>query len=287
MKTYKIILGIFLTLFFNGEVFCQLTVSNIGNVVVNANIQDWGSGLKVIVPTANSCAYHLTYAGKDRFYVCAQGWLWCEKGGWFGSDLKLKQNINKINSPLSTVLKLNGIQFDYKGEVKNSGQRLGFVAQDVEKILPGLVKTMPDSTKGIAYTDITALLVEAIKEQQVQIDALKKQISGKVKSSSSKNASVQTAVETTESIALAYLDQNSPNPFSNITQIGYYLPDAVQKATLYIYDMNGNQLKVIPINQNGKGYITINGSELHPGMYLYSLIADGKEIDTKRMILTE
>ena len=56
---------------------------------------------------------------------------------------------------------------------------------------------------------------------------------------------------------------------------------------LNIYDMNGIQLKTIAINQKGNGSITINGSELRPGLFFYSLIADGKEIDTKRMILTE
>ena len=83
------------------------------------------------------------------------------------------------------------------------------------------------------------------------------------------------------------LYQNSPNPFSVSTKIEYYLPADVQKATIYIYDMNGTQLKSIPLNQKGNGSITINGSELKAGMYMYTLIADGQVIDTKRMILTD
>ena len=47
------------------------------------------------------------------------------------------------------------------------------------------------------------------------------------------------------------------------------------------------QLKSYPLVQRGKGNVTINGSELTAGMYLYALIADGKVIDTKRMILTK
>jgi len=272
----------------------QLNVNSQGMVTINANTQDWNSALRCVVQTEKSCAYHLYYSGADRFFVCAQGWLWTQKGGYFGSDIKLKKNINKINSPLTTVLKLNGIQFDYKDENKTnsesdkaeSGQRLGFIAQDVEKILPGIVKNMPDGTKGIAYTDLTALLVEAIKEQQEQIESLKKQVNGKDISNSLKSTSEQTDNESIESIALAYLDQNAPNPFSQTTEIGYYLPDAVQKASLIIYNMNGNQIEVISVNQKGKGCVTINGSELQPGMYFYTLIADGKEVDTKRMILT-
>ena len=53
-----------------------------------------------------------------------------------------------------------------------------------------------------------------------------------------------------------------------------------------IYDMNGTQLKCIPLNINGYGNITINGSELKAGMYIYTLIDDGQLIENKRMILT-
>jgi hypothetical protein len=50
--------------------------------------------------------------------------------------------------------------------------------------------------------------------------------------------------------------------------------------------MNGSQIKSILLTQTGKGNVTVNASELKPGMYLYTLVADGKEVDTKRMILT-
>jgi flagellar hook assembly protein FlgD len=83
------------------------------------------------------------------------------------------------------------------------------------------------------------------------------------------------------------LKQNYPNPFSESMRINYYLPDDIQKATIYIYDMNGKQLKSIPLNQKGNGSITIKGSELKAGMYMYALITDGQIIDTKRMILMD
>jgi len=51
--------------------------------------------------------------------------------------------------------------------------------------------------------------------------------------------------------------------------------------------MNGVQIKSKPISNKGIGSIVIDASELRPGMYLYTLIIDDKEIDTKRMILTQ
>jgi hypothetical protein len=60
----------------------------------------------------------------------------------------------------------------------------------------------------------------------------------------------------------------------------------VNSATLYLYDLQGKQIKSFIINQRGEGSLTIKGSELQPGIYYYSLVADGKIIDTKQMILT-
>jgi len=85
----------------------------------------------------------------------------------------------------------------------------------------------------------------------------------------------------------ATLYQNNPNPFSEKTEIRFLLPESVNAATLYIYDMQGTQLKSIPVQQRGNGSVVIHGSELQAGMYLYALTADGQEVDTKRMMLTK
>ncbi len=55
----------------------------------------------------------------------------------------------------------------------------------------------------------------------------------------------------------------------------------------YLFHLNGNLILTKPIKGTGNGSITIRGNELQPGMYLYSLNVDGKEVDTKRMILTD
>ena len=54
-----------------------------------------------------------------------------------------------------------------------------------------------------------------------------------------------------------------------------------------IFNMQGTLIKTYQINTKKDGYTEINGGEMQPGMYLYSLIIDGIEIDTKRMILTD
>jgi hypothetical protein len=210
----------------------------------------------------------------------------------YPSDIRYKENIKGISNALNLVKKLNGITFDYSSKFYNNDKlvqsktgknQLGFIAQDVQKILPQIVM-YDDSTDSYSmdYAKLVPVLVEAIKEQQLQIDSLKKL--GKCSTLKSAQITTTSVTETTEQ---ASLDQNSPNPFSQATQIGYFLPETINSATLNIYNMSGAPVKTIPIFQKGKGSVTINGSELNPGMYLYTLITDGKEVDTKRMILTE
>jgi hypothetical protein len=86
------------------------------------------------------------------------------------SDVRLKENIVNIKNALDTVQQLEGKTFSWKESGKPS---IGFIAQEVEKILPEVINTMDDGFKTINYNVIVALLVEAIKEQQEQIEQLK------------------------------------------------------------------------------------------------------------------
>ena len=71
------------------------------------------------------------------------------------------------------------------------------------------------------------------------------------------------------------------------TTIDYYLPNEVQHASLYIYDLEGKQLKSILVTERHNRQLVIHGSELQPGMYYYSIIVDGQIVGTEKMILTE
>jgi hypothetical protein len=88
------------------------------------------------------------------------------------SDLNLKENIQTIENPLDKVLKINGVTFDWK---ENHEPSVGVIAQEVEKILPQAV-TEVNGTKSINYNGLIGLLIEAIKDQQKQIDELKNKV---------------------------------------------------------------------------------------------------------------
>ena len=65
------------------------------------------------------------------------------------------------------------------------------------------------------------------------------------------------------------------------------VPESVGHATIMVYTLEGKQLKNIQVNNRGEVTVKLLGNELSAGMYLYALIADGKVVDTKRMILMQ
>jgi len=87
------------------------------------------------------------------------------------SDITLKTNIHQIDNALDKVTQIRGVKFEWK---ENNRPSAGVIAQDIEKVLPELVTG--DETKVVNYNGLIGLLIEAIKEQQEQIDILKSQI---------------------------------------------------------------------------------------------------------------
>jgi hypothetical protein len=217
------------------------------------------------------------------------------------SDKKLKENIRPLESSMNNILKLNPVKYDYKAELYSDSlcankEKLlakrkdysGFIAQEVQTVFPKLVEYNDEADiLEINYLGIIPELVNAFKEQQIIIESLQSEIQELKKGSGNKlKSSTTTGTSTLQENTTNALYQNSPNPFSQSTTIEYFLADNIQKAMICIYDMNGRQLKCTPLQLSGYGNITINGREFKAGMYMYSLIADGQLVDTKRMVLT-
>ncbi len=89
------------------------------------------------------------------------------------SDINQKKNVEKISSAIDLTTQINGVRFDWKDTGEKSA---GVIAQEVEEILPEIVHTNEDGIKTVNYNGIIALLIESIKEQQNQINTLKKEI---------------------------------------------------------------------------------------------------------------
>ena len=94
------------------------------------------------------------------------------------SDERYKENIKPIESALDKVTKLQGVTFDWKesDNLLDIKEDIGFIAQDVQKVVPELVRENEDGKLSLRYQGITPILLEAIKELKAEIEELKKQI---------------------------------------------------------------------------------------------------------------
>jgi hypothetical protein len=213
--------------------------------------------------------------------------------------MKLKSNVVTIKSALQKVLAMRGVTYQMKSELadpaayEESTARtyMGVIAQEVEAVAPELVRDTPNGIKAVAYQNMVGLLIEAMKEQNQKIDSLKEQLNvcctAKTSSPTNERLFMPQGNNGGAISSTAYLAQNRPNPFSQTTSINYYVPSENNEAAILVFDMNGKLLKTFGIAAKGEGNLVIDAKQLQAGMYLYTLLIDGKEVDTKRMILTE
>ena len=154
-------------------------------------------------------------------------------------------------------------------------------ADRLEESFPDLVYIKVDGSKVINYMEMIPLLVQSINELNAKIEVLEGQSSEgttkKTRSATNKKASSHSQNK---------LYQNTPNPFKEQTVIRFSLADDVQDAAICIFDMTGKAIKKLPVS-SGMESVSIGGYELGEGMFLYSLVVNGQEIDTKRMIISK
>jgi len=91
------------------------------------------------------------------------------------SDIKLKENVTTIENGLDKVSQLRGVEFDFKSNGQHS---LGVIAQEVEQVLPDLVTTNEEGIKSVAYGNLTAVLIEAVKELKAEVAELRARLDG-------------------------------------------------------------------------------------------------------------
>jgi hypothetical protein len=88
------------------------------------------------------------------------------------SDIRVKENVKTIDSALYKVLSLRGVTYN-RIDVEDKSEKIGVIAQEIQKILPQVVHEKEDGMLSVSYGNITALLIEGMKEQQKQIEELK------------------------------------------------------------------------------------------------------------------
>jgi len=122
----------------------------------------------------NTTAYQRGDNPSNAFVVNYDGSATLSGDLTINSDARLKSNIISLGSTLAKLLMIDGKSYTMK--TNESESKIGLLAQDVQKAFPELVKTTNDSnqTLSVNYQGLIPVLINAIKEQQKQIDELKK-----------------------------------------------------------------------------------------------------------------
>lgn len=226
----------------------------------------------------------------------------------FTSDRKLKNDIKPLTNSLDKLMRLKPSTYTFKTEEYKamnlpSGNQMGLIAQDLEQVLPELVTNMPElknptsngemelihpEFKTVQYISLIPLLIGGLQEQQSQIETL----SATVKKQNEminvliNKAGTTTGINENNNVPTGFnMEQNIPNPFSNETVINYTVPATVANASMVVYDLSGKQIASFPLTEKGSSSITITSEKLAAGIYIYSVMADGKIIDSKRMVV--
>lgn len=231
------------------------------------------------------------------------------------SDANLKDNLQPLTSVSNALSQLNTYSYNYKhNDFPQIGlddkPHYGFLAQEVEAVFPQLVTNFTtdpyfDSlgvqthaavqTKGIRYLEIIPLLLQGFKEQKNNLDSLKQQVQDLTQQLNNccgnpqpmpinGDNTLHRANVSLSNNEIIVLNQNSPNPFKDKTEITYILPVTVKDAVILFYDQSGKVLQKFDISHRGAGSLTVYGEDLTSGVYTYSLIIDGENHQTKRMV---
>ncbi len=264
---------------------------------------------------------HLTADGRLVFYTPSSGSLYridlpnnsglgvgrLRAQGYANySSRAWKEDIQPIAGALEKVLALQGVQYRWKPEYCGT-RDIGFVMEDVAPVVPEVVDRHPQTGEltGMDYSRLTALLVEALKEEHRRNEELR----ARVEEQNHRNeelraelAQLRTMIEQlaagqpitagastiTVPVTGDWLGQNVPNPHDGTTTIPYYVPSGVGRAQLEISDAAGRTVRTVELPARDMwGQVTLDMSLFTSGTYEYRLVFDGRLVATKQMQLVK
>lgn len=218
------------------------------------------------------------------------------------SDIRLKENIESVSekegevSFLDKIMSVDVLEYNLKDRTselfsdskdmdekvtkfvakEKAKRHFGVSAQELQQLFPNLVEEGQDGYLAVNYIELVPVLIRSIQELKQELDE-------------AKGSTARTRGTTDVSDAISNqnkLYQNTPNPFKEQTIIRFSLADDVKDAAICIFDMTGKTIKRLPIS-SGMDSVSVGGYELGEGMFLYSLIVNGQEIDTKKMVISK
>lgn len=213
------------------------------------------------------------------------------------SDARAKENVQTLKSGLSSVLSLRPVSYKWKreavvqslssepsekenitstvanGPVEDDQTQYGFLAQEVEEVLPDAIKTDAEGHKMINYTAIIPMLVQAVQELQATVETQAQRIE-----QLSNGKGTQLIGDTNNKILSC-----SPNPTNGFVTITTQLDNDVKSAKIIISSLMGSREKELTVSPQSPTAST-SISSLNSGIYIVSLFVNGKLADYQRLI---
>ncbi len=203
-------------------------------------------------------------------------------GFLFPSDMRFKKDIKTIENALDKIKALRGTTYSYDFEklpYKNfkEGMSYGFIAQEVEKVIPEMAAKSDDGYYAVDYIALIPILTEAIKEQDQTVTDLRSEVE--------QLKSEMAMLRNDRAASAGYkLFQNAPNPTNGKTSITYEITQPYNSASINVYDLNGRYIQGFDLSE-AKGTVSLSLDTLTPGMYIYDLLIDGEQKAVKKLTL--
>ncbi|MCM1142365.1 MAG: tail fiber domain-containing protein, partial [Muribaculum sp.] len=207
------------------------------------------------------------------------------------SDARMKKDINGLVGISSMLADIEPVSYRLtdaapaeKASAANEGAgemkpmppsdrvQYGFVAQEVREIFPELVVEDADGYLSIDYLGFIPILVDAYKNLEAKVKEQDETIA--LLTNNNARKSPAAGIDGILADGKATLFQNKPNPFRESTSIECIVPQGSTEAFVCVYDLQGSQVKRLDIAERGNCSVSVDGSTLKPGMYIYSLIID-------------
>ena len=241
-------------------------------------------------------------------------------GSSYVSDERYKENVRGLGASTPLLENLRPVSFDFKadgqtGDTTGLKGKVGFIAQEEREVMPGLVGYIPEADMyTLNYVGMIPYLVKAFQEERrevrelqeenrnlaQEVEDLREELDAMKVMLEAVQAALQPGTKAAQGSASnegsddksgqsgCKLYQNQPNPFTETTVIRYELPQGTRGASLQVFDMQGRRVmeKALPQGVEA-GQTEIAGNTLQPGMYTYSLVVEGRVMDSRKMVVTE
>lgn len=231
------------------------------------------------------------------------------------SDEVGKVEVEELSSSLSKIRAMKGISYSLSSEAFSAGscnpyrtvsldgtyRHLGLSVQEIEAVCPEVVYTLNDSTKGIAYSELVAVLVEGVKELDDSIASM----NDKYVALQQQMADLQMLVETlllsnmlqmkgTPKASASGASQNDRFPVlqqravdPSTMEIIYRLEEGAKSAALCLYTLSGRQVWQHTLSPaTSTGQVKLLNSDFEPGVYICTLVVDGLPVASEQITIS-